>query len=72
MDHKWLLVVLVSLLVVLVSYEIIFILWYNIMISSMLGLLYLVLVTDVYMFVLMFDCFTTFYDYSAMMHRPFV
>ena len=47
-------------LVVLMSYEIIFISWYNIMISSKLALLYLVLVTDVYVFVFMFDCFTTF------------
>ena len=61
MDDKW-------SLVVLVCYEIIFISWYNIMISSMLALLYLVLVTNVYVFVFMFDYFTTFYDCSAMIH----
>ena len=61
MDDKW-------SLVVLVSYEIIIISWYNIMMSSMLALLYLVLVTNVYVFVFMFDYFTTFYDCSAMIH----
>ena len=55
MDDKW-------LVVVLVSYEIIFLLLYNIMLSSMLALLYLVLVIDVFVFVFvfMFDCFMTF------------
>ena len=65
MDDKW-------LVLVLVSYEIIFLLLYNIMLSSMLALLYLVLVIDVFVFVFMFDCFMTFYDCSAMLHWSLV
>ena len=64
MDGKWLLVVLIM------SYEIIFVLLYNIMLSSMLSLLYLVLVTNVYLFVFMFVCFMTFYDCSVKIHFP--
>ena len=52
------------------SYEIIFVLLYNIMLSSMLTLLNLVLVTDVYVFVFIFVCSMTYDDCSAMIHWP--